>query len=319
LIVGLLLGAALANAGVTPATAPALRARLAPQQITVGDPVKVEIEVDLPPSERWGTPAIDPRLRNWGEAEVLASQRPQPVTGAAGRYRLELMVTAFRPGRVVLPPLAVAVARPREEETPGQAPLLFRTPPLSFDVRSVLPAQGEATPKPPTPPQPLPAGSAFWWTAGGLALACLLAAGALLWRRRALALARPAAPPLPPFGQFLRELTALAAEPSPERVHTGISLALRHLVAALLGFPAGERTTTEIDHELRHGRLTAPLRRRLLDLLRRCDEVKFARVPATRDAARERLATAREIGEEIQGELLPQPGEEGSGAGEAVA
>jgi hypothetical protein len=316
---GLLLAAALANAGAVGAPAQPLRARLSPQQITVGDPVRVQIEVDLPAGQRWGTPAIDPRLRQWGDAEVLASQRPHPVAGAPGRYRLELVVTAFRPGKVSLPPLPIAVAQPRREEAPPQPPLLFHTPPLSFDVRSVLPAQGEPTPRPPTPPQPLPLGAAFWWAAGALALACLLAAGALFWRRRGLALARAAAPSLPPFGQFLRELATLAAEPSPERVHTGMSLALRHLVAALLGFPAAERTTTEIDHELRRGRLTAPLRRRLLDLLRRCDEVKFAKVPVTRDTARERLATARDIGEEIQRELVPAETEEGSRQSEAVA
>jgi hypothetical protein len=281
--------------------------------------VKVEIEVDLPPGERWGTPAIAPHLRRWGDAEVLASQRPQPVPGAPGRYRLELVITAFRPGNVSLPPLPVAAAQLRGEETSPQAPLQLRTPPLSFVVRSVLPAQGEPTPRPPTPPQPLPAGSTFWWSAGALALACLLAGGALLWRRRGLATSRPAAPPLPPFGQFLRELSALAAEPSTERVHTGVSIALRRLLAALLGFPAAERTTTEIDHELRRGRLTAPLRRRLLELLRRCDEVKFARLPATRDEARERLATARELGEEVRRELVPAEEETAEGAGEAVA
>lgn len=318
MIAGLLLTAAMANAGAAHVAAPALRARLSPQQITVGDPVRVQIEVDLPAGERWGTPAIDPRLRAWGDAEVLATQRPQAVAGAPGRYRLELVVTAFRPGKVSLPPLAVAVAHLRQEEAPPGAPLLFRTPALSFDVRSVLPAHGDPTPRPPTPPQPLPAGTAFWWTTGGLALACLLAAGVLLWRRRSLAISRHGGPPLPPFGQFLRELATLAAEPSPERAHTGMSLALRHLLAALMGFPAAERTTTEIDRELRRGPLTAPLRRRLLDLLHRCDAVKFARQPATREEARERLAAAREVGEDIQRELAP-PTDTTAPQGKAVA
>jgi hypothetical protein len=199
----------------------------------------------------------------------------------------------------------VALAPVRQEEPSPPSPLVFTTPPLSFEVRSVLPAQGEPTPQPPTPPQPLPVGQAFWWATGGLSLACLLAAGALLWRRRALAALRPGEPALPPFGQFLRQLDLLAADPSPERVHTGVSLALRHLLAALLGFPAAERTTTEIDRELRRGRLTLPTRKGLLELLRRCDEVKFARRPSTREEALERLAAARQLGAEVEHELVP--------------
>jgi hypothetical protein len=106
---------------------------------------------------------------------------------------------------------------------------------------------------------------------------------------------------------FLRDIAALAKEPSVEQVHTGISMALRHLLAALLAFPAAERTTTEIDRELRRGRLEAGTRKRLLELLRRCDEVKFAKRPATRAEAEERLATAREVGEDVGRELAPEP------------
>ncbi len=292
-------------AAMAPPAAPTLSATLSPAEITVGDRVRVELEVTLPPGERWGPPTVDPGLHQWGEAELLAQRRPQQIPGEPRRYRLELLVTAFRPGKVSLPPIPVTVAPLRQEDPSPPAPLRFDTPPLAFSVRSVLPAQGQPTPQPPTPPQPLPAGTTFWWTVGGLALASLLAAGALLWRRRGLVAARPAAPPLSPMAQFLRDLAALGREPSPELVHTRLSLVLRQLLAALLGFPAVERTTSEIDRELRRGHLAAPTRRHLLDLLRRCDEVKFARRPASREDAQQRLATAREVGEEIQHELVP--------------
>jgi hypothetical protein len=307
--------AAVVPAGAAPARsaspAPSLRAAVAPAEVTVGDRVRVTLEVTLPAGERWGPPAIAPDLRHWGEAELLARGRPVALPeahpGDPPRYRMELLLTAFRTGKVDLPPMPVAVAPLRQEEpSPPPPPLVFNTPPLSFTVRSVLPAQGEATPKPPTPPQPLPLGAAFWWTSGGLALACALAATLLLWRRRGLVAERPAAPALPPLALFLRELAALAGEPSPERVHVGLSLALRHLLASLLGFPAAERTTSEIDRELRRGPLTVPTRRRLLELLRLCDAVKFARHPATVAEARQRLLTAREVSEEVQRELVPE-------------
>lgn len=285
---------------------PSLRAQLSPKEITVGDRVRVELEVTLPPGERWGPPTIPPDLRHWGEAEVLAKQRPEALPGAPNHYRMVLLVTAWKPGKVTLPPLPVAVAPLQQEGPSPERPLVFATPPLELTVKSVLPAGG-APPKPPAPPQPLPVGAAFWWTAGGLALASLAAAGLLLWRRRSIAAATPAAPPLPPLAQFQRELAALAGEPSPERVHTGISMAMRQLLSALLGFAAVESTTTEIDHELRRGRLDLMTRRGVLDLLRRCDEVKFARRPATRAEAQERLDAARTLGEQVQRELVPAP------------
>src|SRR5262249_42498298 len=146
------------------------------------------------------------------------------------------------------------------------------------DVTSVLPAKGNPPPPmPPTPPMPLPLGDAFWWMVAALAAACVLAGLALAHGRRRLARPVPVVPALPPLQRFLTEIDALQREPSPERVHTGLSLALRRLVGALLHFPATERTTYEIDQQLRHTRLPMPTRRRLLDLLRRCDEVKFAK------------------------------------------
>ncbi|HET9766734.1 MAG TPA: hypothetical protein VFS60_07795 [Thermoanaerobaculia bacterium] len=323
-VAALLIAAALgpARAAAAPAVHPAavhpavagaaVRARLSPAEITVGDRVRVELEVTLPPGERWAPPALDPRLRQWGGAEVLAAQRPQALPGAPTRYRLDLLVTAFKPGKVTLPPIPVVVSPLRQEDPSPPQPLRLMTPPLAFTVRSVLPAEGQPTPQPPTPPQPLPFGDAFWWTTGGLALACLAAAGLLLWRRRGLAAEAPAAPPLPPLARFLRDLAALGTEPSVEQVHTGISLALRQLLAALLGFPAAERTTTEIERELRRGRLEAPTRRHLLELLRRCDEVKFARRPASREDAAERLAAARQVGEDVGRELAPEPAPAGA-------
>ena len=289
------------------AAAPAIRARLSPSQITVGDRVRVELEVTLPAGERWGPPALDPRLRQWGEAEILAVQRPQALPGTPTRYRLDLLVTAFKPGTVILPPIPVFVAPLRQEDPSPPPPLRLATPPLQLTVRSVLPAEGQPTPQPPTPPQPVPFGQAFWWTSGGLALACLAAAGLLLWRRRSIVPAIPAAPPLPPLARFRRDLAALAKEPSLEQVHTGISMALRQLLAALLAFPATERTTSEIDRELRRGRLEANTRRRLLELLRRCDEVKFAKRPTSRQEAQERLAAAHQIGDDVGRELAPEP------------
>ena len=226
-----------------------------------------------------------------------------------------VVLTAFRTGDVTLPPIELtAPPSPRDAAIgPGVGdagePLRLRTPEgLSFSVKSVLPADGSPTPQPPAPPRPLPLGAPFWWAAAGLATAVVLAAVALaLQLRRQPLPAAPPAPVLAPLPALLQELATLRAESSPERAHTGLSLALRRFLAAALGVAAAERTTTEIDRELRRGPLATATRRGLVDLLRRCDEVKFARRPATLAEAAERLDTAASLAAQVEREIAPPP------------
>lgn len=292
---------------------PTLSARVAPAEVTVGDRVRVELELALPPGTEplppTHLPALPPGLRHWGDAEVLSASAAQPLPGSerAPRYRFLLLVAAFRPGEVSLPPLDVTVpSTPRDDGRAGDAPIVLSTPEgLGFAVRSVLPA-GQPTPQPPSPPRPLPVGAAFWWTAGALGLAAALAAAGVALRRRGLPLAAgAAAPALTPLAALRRELGTLRAEPSAERLHTGLSLALRRFLGALLGFAAAERTTTEIDRHLRAERLAPDTRRGLVDLLRRCDEVKFARRPATVEEGVQRLEAAERLAAGADAELRP--------------
>jgi hypothetical protein len=318
-ITALLLAAAVGTGVVSE---PALTARVTPAEVTVGDRVRVELEValpagteELPPTH---LPALPPDLRRWGDAEVLGASDAQLLPGSeqAPRYRFHLLLAAFRPGEVSLPPIEVSLpSRSRDDGRPGQPAVLLRTPEgLGFAVRSVLPP-GQPTPQPPAPPRALPVGAAFWWTAGALGLAVAVAGAALLLQRRRLPSgAAAAAPALPPLAGLLRELAALRTGVSAERLHTGLSLALRRFLAALLGFPAAERTTSEIDRQLRNERLTAETRRGIVELLRRCDEVKFARRNAGDEEGRARLDAAERLAAGVEAELRPQapPEEEGA-------
>jgi hypothetical protein len=310
-VIGALLLAA--AVGAPPVSAPTLSARLTPTEVTVGDRVQVELELALPPGTEPPSPthlpALPAGLRRWGEAEVLSASPAQPLPGSerAPRFLFHLVLAAFRPGEVTLPPIPVSLpAAPRDDGRPGEPTLLLRTPEgLGFSVRSVLPA-GQPTPQPPAPPRPLPVGAAFWWTAGALGLAALLASAGLLLRRRALGFEpAAAAPALPPLVALRRELGVLRAETSAERLHTGLSLALRRFLAALIGYPAAERTTSEIDRQLRSERLAVDTRRGLVELLRRCDEVKFARRVATPEEGRQRLDAAERLAAGADAELRP--------------
>jgi hypothetical protein len=180
-----------------------------------------------------------------------------------------------------------------------------RTPEgLAVEVRSVLPAGDEKVElKPPEAPRGLPIGERFWWAAG---VGALLLAGAILWyaRRAAESEGAEGRPRLEPLPELLAELERLGEEPA-VRAHTRLSLALRRYLARAAGIEAVERTTTEIHRQLTGRRLSPGVVRRVVELLRACDLVKFARQEVGRERTEERLAAARELAVEIERELRP--------------
>ena len=277
---------------------PKVEVALTPQgELTVGDPVQVLLTLRVDPATLGGDPRFPVWSRNWGDAEVLGRSAPERTEEPGGAvWRQRLVITAFRTGKVDLPPVEVAV--PLRDRT-----VQARTPAgLALTVRSVLPAgEEEPAPKPPAPPRQLPIGAPFWWTlAASSVLLALL--GWLLWRQQRArnAAEEPARPALPPFDELLAELDRMAEEPSVLRLHTRLSLALRAYLGRSLGFPAAESTTSEIHRSLLGRRMPGTLVRQTVDLLRACDLVKFARQEVGEDRARERLAAARQVGREIE-------------------
>lgn len=293
-------------------TEPKVEVSLTPKdQLTVGDRAEAVLTLRVDPSTLAGDPRFPVWGTSWGDAEVLAKGEAEKVeVNGATLWRQRVVLAAFRTGRVELPPVEVAV--PLRDRT-----LKARTPAgLALTVRSVLPA-GEKEPalKPPAAPRQLPIGEAFWWTLA--ASSCLLALLAwMLWRRRAGDAAEEAArPELPPFDELLSELDRIAEEPSVVRLHTRLSLALRSYLGRSLGFPAGESTTSEIQRALLARRMPGALVRQIVELLRACDLVKFARQEVAPERTRERLATARQLGRETETWARPVEPVDLSGAG----
>ena len=293
---------------------PRVEVALDPPRATVGDRVEAVLRVAVPPGA--GAPRFPSWRQGWGAAEVLAVDEPvleMPTDGGRTVYRQRLVLAAFAPGRVELPPVAVAV--PLAEQT-----LQVLTPPaLALEIASVLPpvAKGEKlAPKPAADLRPLPWGERFWWTAGTLSTA-LLGAALLLRRRFRLpgALPAPAAPALAPLAELLARLDHLDAvgPAAPLPAHTQLSLALRRYLGRSLGFPAAESTTSEIQRLLAR-RVPAGQARRAVDLLRACDLVKFARQEAGPERVRERIAAARQVAAELESQLHPPAPPAPSGA-----
>jgi hypothetical protein len=290
-----------ATAATAAVDAPTVTVALPAGAVTVGDRLEAVVTLRVPAARLAGEPRFPVWRGAWGEAEVREQGEPRRGVepGGLAVYRQRLVLAAFRPGKLELPPAAIAV--PLRSGT-AQA---WTPRGLALGVRSVLPADArdkDLRPRPPAPLRPLPLGTAFF-----CALAVLAAAAAAglwaLWRRelrrRAAARGTGEAPLLAPLPELLAALDRLAGEPSPLSLHTGISQALRRYLGRIAAFPAPESTTTEIQRLLLARGWRAALARPAVDLLRACDLVKFARQEVPAERARERLAATRRLGEQI--------------------
>jgi hypothetical protein len=366
-------GASGAAAGASGAPAIQVSVALPGAALTVGERAEAVITLRAPAGLLAAEPRFPEWREAWGDAEVREHDAPQRIGGADGTatFRQRLVLAAFRPGKVELARLPIAV--PLRSGT-----VQAWTPDgLALTVRSVLPA-GAKDPRPPAPLRRLPLGAPFL-----VCLAALAAAAAgglwLLWRRRQRRLAGTAAgaaPLLAPYAELLAALDRLedassrldraagesravdrwgrdasrrdrsgdealgsgrsAGDPSRldraagehfqldrlERehlqldlsgcehlllaVHTGLSQALRRYLGRTFGFPAPESTTSEIQRRLVARGWPSAQVRAMVELLRACDLVKFARAYAGSASAsdgaagRARLAAARRLAEECE-------------------
>ena len=267
-----------------------------PDAPTVGDPVEATITLEVPADL-----VADPRFpvwgKTWGEAEIVKADDPVRISSTVWAQKLTL--AAFKTGDVPLPPVQIAV--PKRTGT-----VQVSTPEgLAIAVRSVIPqSEKNPKPKPAAALRPLPLGERFWWTVAGLSALCLIGLW-LIWlqnRRMSPVAARPA---LGPFEELAAEIDGLRSEPSMLAVHTRLSFALRRYLGRRLPFPAVESTTSDIQRQLLSRRMPGPLVRQMVELLRACDLVKFARQEVGETQAMERAETARRIAGELEAQIAP--------------
>lgn len=295
----------LALAASAEALTGALAVDLRPAEITVGDRVTAKLTLV------WDgdTPAAPPRFPawqgTWGAAEVLEVGDVESFDQAGRRvYSQTLVLTVFETGEVELPPVAVTV------EADGREVEVAAREGARLSVVSVLPPDRELSelePRPPAPFAPVAAGSRFLWTAAALAALCGLAGVALAWRllRRGTAETPAARVPLEPLEELLAAVTRIDPAAGSEPAHTAMSLALRRYLGRTLGFHAPERTTSEIAFDLRRARLAPDLAERAMGLLRRCDQVKFARLEVPEEATVRSLVELQELGRDVDDALHP--------------
>lgn len=229
-----------------------------------------------PPAAWLPGPGAAWRLRPLGPARV------EDLSPTRQRWTLSLRADPDAPGEGPLQVTAAQVTA-GAEFTPRDVPF----PPVAMRVVATV-ALGRDRPRPPTDvedaEEPLPSATSVspLIAAAGVGVAVL---AALAWRRRSV---RTAAPDTP-RGRFERELDYMRGEAVPgEQFPARLSAAVREYVEAVDGLPARRRTPREIEPLAdAAGRLHD-----LPELLRKCDEARFSRLPVGAEARADLIATA---------------------------
>ncbi len=282
--------------------------------VSVGDRVLVTYTARIPAGatltlDSLVTPAPEEGERPAGGA-VLEFENPAPpkltksTTGDFFEWRQTVALFPFVAGTVQVPGPHYTF----EDPSSGRR-VDVRAPALELTVASRLPKgqkPDQIAPKadkgirlPPIP--------AKFWIALGAAVALV---AALVWwwisrRRRRTAAGENAAPPMPPGDELRAELDRLA--PLVETLgddargfYSELTHAVKRYLERTTGDPVLEWTTFETIRRFRERGFDLRADVALPDLLASADRVKFGKVAATREEAREALARARRLHDHVE-------------------
>lgn len=292
------------HAAWVPSSDLSFRVTLAPDSITVGDPIALEMDGSAPDGGNLLVPTLADTI---GQFSVL--DREAPNRGAEkGRihFAQRMKVTLYRSGTAEFPALPLLWVGAR-----GDTQVAYSRA-QTIEVASLLPKDADLS-NPQAALQQLrdlkgvvPLTGFRWWLWGPLA-AVLVALGVLLYlrlrRRRAAVVPEPVAVrsrrKLPPEIAFERGLDALYESRVLEQgkikeFYAGVSLLLRRYLEDRFHLPAVEATRPEILGSISASpRLNANDRRWLTDWLSEGDLVKFAKMERLLVQAKESAEAAR--------------------------
>jgi hypothetical protein len=223
---------------------------------------------------------------------------PPAANQSDARPTLKLQVQAFEVGSIEVPPVPFQV-RGRDGKLTE-----WTTTSAKLDLASVLPA-GEPAPKPAdlAPPAEL-AFDRRKLAKLAAGAGALLTLGALLgwWlvRRFGGKKSKPAPPPIPADIRALHDLDALlggSALPQGDlrRFHIELAVILKRYLEDRFSFPAVERTTGEVERDLRRLAVDSLAQQPAIEVLRDCDRIKFANATTSIDESRSRAAQVRGV------------------------
>ncbi len=244
-----------------------------PKTATVGDPIRIDIEIPLSAGSR---ARILPPGQSHGEFAILEFEE----TPGEQSHRAHFRAAVYQTGELEFPPVQVLLTDAEGNETTAE------TPPIAITIQSVLTGEDDALKdlkKQAEITEPFP-----WlrWLGIGALLLALAALAWWLFRRKREK--KPLFQPLPRIDPFdraeaqLRELLAqdLPAKGQVKQFYVALSDIVRAILEAGYGIHTVEKTTSEIMETLAKssadGRSGAALRG-IESFLRGSDMVKFAK------------------------------------------
>jgi len=271
-----------------------LEVKVDAERATVGDPITVELRVDLGEGARLEPERLGPELGPFSVVEESWSG-PEEVEGAR-RWLWKGTVVAFRTGELELPAIRVRVL------SAEGATLAAESEPQAVSIESVLdPAETEDSLADLKPPVGVPADYATLFAAGGIILVLLLVSLLVWWIHRRygarLAAVAPVEDPFhrtPPDVWIYAELQKLldrrlAEQGEVEEFFAELSRILKFYLSGRFRVELLERTTDELPGQLRQSGAPDAWIETIHELLVGCDMVKFARARPVVEDCREAI------------------------------
>jgi hypothetical protein len=293
-MIALLLAAAAALPEATPL---ALDVKVAPEEITLGEHVLVEISVEHDAREVYSLPALDPAPLAVPAGTPPPRVRREEASGHA-RTVISLVLADYLTLEPRLPDLVLHVTGPD-----GERSVTVRGRPLK--LRSLVEEEAQGAPERahhgPKPPMPVMVRSFLWlWLLLGLAaaVAAFIVARRLLARRRHLE--ESPAPAVEPDEEALGHLAGLRQDAPWKRGQGRAAIfRLSEIVRGYLGwrlhFDALDMTSEEFLDVLGRRRLMGLDPAELTDEVRWEDLVKFAKLEPTEEECLRGIARAESL------------------------
>lgn len=257
-------------------------------EIHVGDVIPLTVTVTHPQGWRVIFPTLD---KMWGDLEVRAQNAPQITENGNGTETTtqEVDVTYFRPKQVTTPAIELSIV-----DDQGQVQNLSVEPAV-LNVKSVL-VENDSTLRDIKPQAEL------WQLSsspipfiGSLLLGFTVLGGASFWVLKH----RPLADKRTPRERALDEFKAIDAEKLIETdvkaYSVRVSDSLRDYLTRGCGINAHDLTTGELAQTLKQREVPADVSSRIVGVLRRCDEVKFANDTSDMAALKTLTAISQQI------------------------
>jgi hypothetical protein len=283
-------------------------------QVTLGEPIELELVLSYPSDRRPDEPNLVELL---ADASFVVGARQGPVDTASGRQLMQKgQARFFELGSHSIPSIAVAFV-----STTGDT-LIAHSAPLDIAVVSVL-GEGEEQLRDIKPPVVVVGGIELWIVVVLVLVVLMLLAGLIYWLVRRYRRGKQGGGPEPDPIDFAAEFARIADMGLLERgdfkiYYSLLSDNLRRFMERDFGCEAMEKTTNEIEALLRAEQVSGDIIRQVVGYLSTTDLVKFARFYPELESARRMPDTGLAILRDLE-ELVRARAEEQEAAEETHA